>query len=185
MNKLRFFSLIPATLLSLSAAAAGNNSFFLGVGDVGFSPDGDSTDSFSSPSFIIGGGQSFNEHLSMEGFFRYSEASDDAKTYEINYYELGLSLLLSTGELGDTPLEIFGRTSAIATNIQGHDTSSGSREDIGDTTGGVFTVGAGLQWNINVDYWLRAEYIYGYANSGVGNYDEDYDGLQISLGLDF
>ncbi|CAM4109140.1 porin family protein [Vibrio neonatus] len=185
MNKLRLFSVLSTALLSFSAAAAGNNSFYLGVGDVGFSPDGDSTDTFASPSFIIGGGQSFNEHFSMEGFFRYSESSDDAKTFEINYYELGLSLIATTGELGDTPLEIFGRTSAIATHIKGHDISSGSRVDVGDTTGSVFTVGAGLQWNINADYWLRAEYIYGYATSGVGRYDADYDGLQMSIGLDF
>ncbi|OBT14022.1 hypothetical protein A9264_02485 [Vibrio sp. UCD-FRSSP16_10] len=184
MNKLGLFSIASVALLSFSSVAS-NNSFYMGVGDVGFSPDNDTTDTFESPSFIIGGGQSFNEHLSMEGFFRYSESSDDAKTYEINYYELGLSLLVSTGELGNTPLEIFGRTSAIATHIKGHDTSNGARDDIGNTTGGIFTIGAGLQWNINSDYWLRGEYLYGYATTGVGQYDTDYDGLQISIGLDF
>ncbi len=185
MKKRYLGGLLPLALLSTSVMAAGNNSFYMGIGDVGFSPENSDNDSFSDPSFIIGGGQSFNEHVSMEGFFRYSEAKDEAKTFEFNYYQVGLSLVLSTGELGDTPLELFGRTSAIAAFIKGHDTSNGDRRDIGDTSGGVFTVGGGLQWNINADYWVRAEYIYGYATTGLGNYDDDYDGVQISLGLDF
>ncbi|WP_261874772.1 porin family protein [Vibrio rarus] len=140
---------------------------------------------FSSPSLIIGGGQSFNDHFNMEGFFRYSEASDKTKTFETNYYELGLSFVLSSGELGNTPLELFTRSSAIATYIKDHDTSNGGREDIGDTSGAIFTVGAGLQWNMNADYWLRAEYLYGFATADLGDDTPDYDGLQVSIGLDF
>ncbi|WP_261817025.1 porin family protein [Vibrio gallicus] len=185
MNKYHIAALLPLALLSASAYSATSNSFYMGIGDVGFSPENDDTNTFSDPSFIIGGGQSFNDYVSMEGFFRYAESKDNARTYERNYYQLGMSVVVSSGELGDTPLEVFGRTSAIATFIKDHDTTNGERTDTGDTNGGVFTVGAGLQWNINADYWARAEYIYGYATTGLGAYDEDYDGLQLSIGLDF
>ncbi len=188
----------------LSVPAIANNYFYLGIGDVSYSLDaghyvdtsdpdpltntfyfpGMSSDLYESPSLVIGGGQMFHKHFGIEGFLRYSQASlnDSSEPLEIDFYSLGLSFIATTTEIGDTPLELFGRLSAMSTYAKAYLNSDS--DSIDSSTSNTFAVGAGLQWNLNKDYWARAEYIYGFDTTRDLS-EFDYDGFLISLGKRF
>ncbi|OEF25660.1 outer membrane beta-barrel protein [Vibrio rumoiensis] len=187
MKSLRLLTLAPLTILSLSANAAGNNYFYAGAGNVGFDIKGaEDNKIYDNPSFTIGGGQYLSEHFSIEGFYRYSNATDSASTYEVDAHQLGLSFIATTGPLGDTPLELFARGTGAYTIVKGKDITDGDRKSVGDDSTTGLNIGGGLQWNMNADFWLRAEYIYNVVMSDINDFDTpDYSGAQITIGKRF
>lgn len=191
MKSLRLLVLAPLALLSLSAHAAGNHYFYAGAGNVSFDIKGaEDNKIYDNPSFQIGGGQYLSEHFALEGFYRYSNNEDIHSKYQIDAHQLGLSIIATTGPLGDTPLELFARGTGAYTIVKSKDTSDGDRKSIGDDSAAAFNIGGGIQWNMNADYWMRAEYIYNVAMSDVDldidKFDApDYDGFQLSIGMRF
>lgn len=192
MNKLRLLALTPLAMLSLSAHAAGDNYFYAGAGNVGFDIAGaEDSKIYDNPSFTVGGGRYLSEHFALEGFYRYSnsESSDDDSSsyrFEVDAHQFGLSVIATTGPLGDLPLELFARGTGAYTVVKAKDTTDGDRHSIGDDGVAAFNIGGGIQWNMNADFWLRAEYIYNVAMSDIEDYDApDYDGAQISVGMRF
>jgi hypothetical protein len=182
----RIISLI--TLSILSSAAFADDYFYMGIGDTGldFESQGFNSKSiFGNPSFSIGGGHYFSEHFGVEGFFRYEESLASDESQELNFFNFGLSLIVTTQELGDTPFELFARATAMSTYAKQYATFDGTKDSIAEDTGGLFNISGGAIWNIGDNYWLRGEYIYGFASYGMGDFEADYDGFQLSLGLDF
>lgn len=184
MKILKTSVLIAALALPVQAATP-KNYFYAGAGNVGMDPDwAKSSSIYENPSFEIGGGHYYSDHLIVGGFFRYSSNEDSAKTQELDVYHLGVSATGITDQLGDTPLRLFVRGSAMSVYHKSYDTTTSSRTNTASDSGAVFDIGLGIQWDLASDYWIRAEYLYGYAVTGFDS-EPDYDGTLITLGKGF
>ncbi len=186
MKALRQFVLTPLliTLVSLPVLAqqtpTNKDYVYLGIGDVGFSPSwAESNTVYKNPSFTIGGGKYYNDNLIFDGFLRYSENQNKAKTIKMDVIQLGVSAILISDKLGDSPIKLYVKTSAISAYQDARSLPNGDYST--SEAGGVFDIGAGFEWDIGSDFWVRGEYLYGYATSGL-MVDADYDGFLLTIG---
>ena len=86
--------------------------------------------------------------------------------------------------MGDTPLSLFGRVTALGTQAEMYIPESLKKSH--DDSGALFNVGAGgSQWDMSKDIWLRAEYIYNVADMGFDDFYDSYEGVQVSFGKRF
>lgn len=153
---------------------------YLGIGDVGFSPSwAEENTIFKNPSFTIGGGKYYNDNLIFDGFLRYSENQNQAETVKMDVIQVGVSAILISDKLGESPIKVYLKTSAISAYQDARSLPSNSDSTSG--SGGVFDIGGGFEWDIGSDFWVRGEYLYGYATSGL-MVDADYDGFLLTVG---
>ncbi len=163
--------------------------FYLGTGNVGFDTPyfgSDRDNEWSTPHITVGWGYHVNQYLAFEGVLRYSQnelKNDTLKTdLDLHYYQAGMSAVLTSDNLGDTPLALFGRVTALGTQAEMYVPNA---QKVTDDSGALFNVGAGVHWDMSKDIWLRAEYIYNVADMGFEDFYDSYEGLQISLGKRF
>ena len=171
---------------SLSAAIKPypNDYVYFSLGNVGFdTPDFGETS--IQPSFGLGWGHNFSQHFAVEGLFRYSESeidnSADNAEVSLSYYTFGLSGLASTGPLFDTPFSLYGRASGLYTIANLY--SDGARD--GNESGVLFNIGGGIQWDIGDNFWVKGEYLISVADTGLSDFYNSYDGIQLSIGKNF
>ncbi|MEJ3674448.1 porin family protein [Vibrio vulnificus] len=167
------------------------NYFYLGAGTIAFdvSAYGDNCGSeLSTPNFTIGFGKNFNEHVTVEGLFRYTQNevtnSTAGTSLNLDYYQAGVSALLSTGNLGDSPISLFGRLSGLITQANMYDVTNNAVK-ISEEAGMIFNVGGGLGWDMGQNFWLKAEYVYSFADAGFDDFYDKYSGFQLSIGKQF
>ncbi|EMK3314034.1 porin family protein [Vibrio vulnificus] len=167
------------------------NYFYLGAGTIAFdvSAYGDNSGSeLSTPNFTIGFGKNFNEHVAVEGLFRYTQNevtnSTAGTSLNLDYYQAGVSALLSTGNLGDSPISLFGRLSGLITQANMYDVTNNAVK-ISEEAGMIFNVGGGLGWDMGQNFWLKAEYVYSFADVGFDDFYDKYSGFQLSIGKQF
>ncbi|ENY3835361.1 porin family protein [Vibrio vulnificus] len=167
------------------------NYFYLGAGTIAFdvSAYGDNSGSeLSTPNFTIGFGKNFNEHVAVEGLFRYTQNevtnSTAGTSLNLDYYQAGVSALLSTGNLGDSPISLFGRLSGLITQANMYDVTNNAVK-ISEEAGMIFNVGGGLGWDMGQNFWLKAEYVYSFADTGFDDFYDKYSGFQLSIGKQF
>ncbi|HAS6386470.1 porin family protein [Vibrio vulnificus] len=167
------------------------NYFYLGAGTIAFdvSAYGDNSGSeLSTPNFTIGFGKNFNEHVAVEGLFRYTQNevtnSTAGTSLNLDYYQAGVSALLSTGNLGDSPISLFGRLSGLITQANMYDVTNNAVK-ISEEAGMIFNVGGGLGWDMGQNFWLKAEYVYSFADAGFDDFYDKYSGFQLSIGKQF
>ena len=176
---------------------------FLGAGLVGFEADANpspkslsSLDEEKQSSFAVGVGRDFNDYLALEGFYRYSSTEYKFpanyayfKNQSIDFHQIGISVIPSTGELGNSGIKLFARLSAAAVMIKQHyeTTISDARINLEDDTGGIIDVGLGLQWNFGKQFMLRGEYITAIYDYSLDNMLDagDFQGVQLSFGYRF
>ncbi|ENP8457011.1 porin family protein [Photobacterium damselae subsp. damselae] len=134
------------------------------------------------PDFSLGMGMDINPYLAMEGFYRYASTDYFSGLVKLSGNEIGFSVLPSTGEIANTGLKLYARLSASVLmselKILGHN------EDKTDVALGA---GAGIQWNLNHQFMLRAEYLYTQFDHNYGNdiKGDNFDGFQFSAGYRF
>ncbi|ENK2326558.1 porin family protein [Vibrio vulnificus] len=167
------------------------NYFYLGAGTIAFdvSAYGDNSGSeLSTPNFTIGFGKNFNEHVAVEGLFRYTQNevtnSTAGTSLNLDYYQAGVSALLSTGNLGDSPISLFGRLSGLITQANMYDVTNNAVK-ISEEAGMIFNVGGGLGWDMGQNFWLKAEYVYSFSDAGFDDFYDKYSGFQLSIGKQF
>lgn len=184
MNSKFLLSGLAAISCSLSAATVPypNDYIYFSTGNVGFDTD-PIEETSTQPNLGLGWGHNFSQHFAVEGLFRYSEGESryTAPEFSLSSYSFGLSGLASTGPLFDTPFSLYGRASALysITNLY----NDGER--LADEGGVLFNLGAGLQWTLGNNFWLKGEYIISVADSGMSDFFDGYDGVQISIGKNF
>ncbi len=135
----------------------------------------------------LAGGYHVNQYLAFEGgVLRYSQnelKNDALKTdLDLHYYQAGMSAVVTSDDLGDTPLSLFGRATALGTQAEMY---VPNEQKVTDDSGALFNIGVGVHWDMSTDIWLRAEYIYNVADMGFEDFYDSYEGVQISLGKRF
>ncbi|WP_170107715.1 outer membrane beta-barrel protein [Photobacterium lipolyticum] len=176
---------------------------YLGAGLVGFEADANpspsslsSLDEEKKSSFAVGVGRDFNDYVALEGFYRYSSTEYNypaggsfLNNQSIDFHQIGISVIPSTGELGSSGIKLFARLSAAAVIIKQHyeTTISDARINLEDDTGGIIDAGLGLQWNFGKQYMLRGEYITAVYDYSLDNMLDagDFQGVQVSFGYRF
>ncbi|MFZ3507620.1 porin family protein [Vibrio harveyi] len=189
-NAILLLSALTMSLPTFATQEQTHQSYlYLGTGNVGFdTPEfGSDRDSgWSTPHITIGWGYNVNQYLAFEGVLRYSQnelKNDSLKTdLDLHYYQAGMSAVLTSDNLGDTPLSLFGRVTALGTQAEMYIPDV---QKVTDNSGALFNVGAGIHWDMSKDIWLRAEYIYNVADMGFDNFYDSYEGVQVSLGKRF
>lgn len=163
--------------------------FYLGTGNVGFDTTDFGTDrdsDWSTPHLTVGWGYHVNQYLAFEGVLRYSQSElkngPANLDLDLHYYQAGMSAVMTSENLGDTPLSLFGRVTALGTQAEMYVPDV---QKVTDDSGALFNLGAGIHWDMSKDIWLRAEYIYNVAEMGFDDFYDRYDGLQVSLGKRF
>ncbi|NOH51244.1 porin family protein [Vibrio rotiferianus] len=185
--------LLSTIALSASAYAAQPKDqdmyFYLGSGNIGYETPkfGNNTESeLANPHITIGWGKNINEYFSVEGVVRYTQSElkfqPTSEKINLHYYQFGVSGLATSPYLGDTPFKLFGRASALLTQAEMY---IESLDNVDDNSGVMFNVGGGLQWDIDQNFWLKAEYVYGFADVELDDFYDKYDGFQISIGKNF
>ena len=186
-NAILLLSALTVSLPTFAAQQSHNPYLYFGTGNVSFDvPDigSERNSDWSTPHFTLGWGYNVNPHLAFEGVLRYSRNEREVNGVELDlhHYQAGISAVLQSDNLGDTPLSLFGRATAMGTKAELYVPDV---QKIDDDTGALFNLGVGVHWDMNKEYWLRAEYIYSVADMGFENFYDRYDGVQISLGKRF
>ncbi|MBV7260569.1 porin family protein [Photobacterium sp. WH24] len=157
-----------------------NPTFYLygGTGTLGFDAKKSTGTSIDKQhNFTAGIGHDFSPYIALEGSYQY--LLTEIETAELRTSQVGLSLIPSTGELGNSRLKLFARLAVNLTDVECKGCSSDFSEN-----GLTFDAGLGVQWDINHRFQLRGEYISSIEQSSLNKTFKEFelDGFQLSLG---
>ncbi|MCG3866123.1 MULTISPECIES: porin family protein [unclassified Photobacterium] len=136
------------------------------------------------PNLSIGAGLDINQYLAIEGFYRYSSIDYKIRETELketfSANEFGLSILPSTGNINNSGIKLFARLSASALITKFNEFEQ-------DYSGLALGLGAGIQWNMNKQYMMRAEYLHTQFDHSFSDVvkGDNIDGIQLSIGYRF
>lgn len=172
--------------------------FYGGIGTIGLTmkdkPDAITED--ITPNLSLGLGHEFSEYIALETFISFSSTEysnewnpfDNTKI-ELSLSQIGVSVVPSTGELGNSGIKLYARLNAsmVSADAEVSGSSLNGYTLNSSDTGAMLDGGVGIQWNINDNFMIRGEYLTNLADSSLDDFSDyfDYQGAQIAVGYRF